>query len=230
MATRPSSDCGTTPAILHPERFEDSLAHESRQRRAASARDQHSQYFGAHVIQPPLARVIGERQASETLHELIGSSRERECAERQARFDKRPLQRAHRREEGNLAVSGAERQKVTYGDRALGGHGIVELAVDRPQDPPVRQFRQESINRIVEPQPAFFDENHRGDGSDRLRHRSQAEERIRLHSRRAIEAKRANGIDVLRTSPTDHRNEAGQLTAINMTEQGFVQPRQPRGR
>jgi hypothetical protein len=195
-----------------------------------SAGDQHTQDLCAHVIQPPLARLMRERQPAEALHELVGRARKRPGAQRQASVDERVLERGPRREERDFAVPRAIRQQVAYGDRARRGHRVVQLAVDGPQDLPVRELRQEGVDGVVEPQRAFLDENHRRHRRDRLRHRGQAKNRIAPHRRRAVERQGADCVDVLGAPAADERDEAGQSTAVHVATQDVVYPRQPRGR
>jgi hypothetical protein len=140
------------------------------------------------------------------------------------------LERAHRRQECHFAVPRSERQKIPQGDRAHRRHRVVELAVDRAQDPTVRELRQPFIDGIVQPEFALLDEDHRGDCSDRLRHRGQAEDRVAPHRCRAVERQPTDRINVLRTPPADERDETRQAATVDVALQDVVQPRQPRGR
>ncbi len=91
-------------AVLHAQRLEDALMHEGRKRHAGNASNENAEDLGAHVIQPALARLMRERQAGETIHEFVGSTRERECAQRQTGFDEGSVKRTHRRQERYFAV------------------------------------------------------------------------------------------------------------------------------
>ena len=73
------------------------------------------------------------------------------------------------------------------------------------------------------------DEDHGGDGRDRLRHRSQAEDRVAPHRRAAVERQRADGVHMLLAAPADERDEARQPAAVHVAAHGVVHPREPRG-
>ena len=99
--------------------------------------DQHAEDLGAHVVQPSLARLMGEREAAQALHELVSCAGERPFAEGQPCLGQRLLEGTSRREEAHLTVARSKCEEVAQRDRALGGHRVVERAVDRPQDPAV---------------------------------------------------------------------------------------------
>ncbi len=58
--------------VAHAERPEQVILHEGPERLARGARDQHAQHLRAGVIEPALAGLIGQRQAADPLHELVG--------------------------------------------------------------------------------------------------------------------------------------------------------------
>jgi hypothetical protein len=59
------------------------------------------------------------------------------------------------------AQAHAHGQKVAQGDRPMREHGVVDRPVEPLQDLAPGQLRQQPIDRLVEPQPAFLHQDHR---------------------------------------------------------------------
>ena len=85
-----------------------------------------------------------------------------------------------------------------------------------------RQLRQDSFDWIVQPEPALLKVNHGADRCDQLGHRGQAEDRIALHRRRAVEPEGADSVDVVDLTPLKMR-----LAGINAQ---LLEADRPRGR
>src|SRR5262249_18050168 len=97
-----------------------------------------------------------QREAAQTLHELVVCAGERPVAQRQARLREGLLEWARGREEDQLTIPRSKCQKVAKGNRALRGHRVLERALDCSQDPSVLEFRQPVVHRVVEPDLAFL--------------------------------------------------------------------------
>jgi len=122
----------------------------------------------------------------------------------------------------------AKGEKVAQRDRALRRHCIVEWAVDAPEDLAVRELRQQRVDRIIEAQLRFLDEDHGGRGSDRFRDRSDAEDRVAPHRVLAAERLDADRIDVRLAAPADERDEAWHPAALDVTGHGLAHAGEPR--
>jgi len=57
--------------ILHPERLEDAFAEEIIQSLAGAACNQHAQHVGTGMVQPGIARLMGQRQSAEAFHPFV---------------------------------------------------------------------------------------------------------------------------------------------------------------
>ena len=113
-----------------------------------------------------------------------------------------------------------ERQQVPERDRPLGGHGVVERAVSPGQHPPRSELGQELVDRVVEPEHALLDQDEGGDGGDRLRHRRDAEDRVRLGPARRLQLRLA--------VPRQQRHHLGRLSALDRPGQQVGHPAEPR--
>ena len=56
---------------MHPERLEDALAQEIRERLVRGAGDEDAEHVGAGVVHPSLAGLVDERQRTEPAHPLV---------------------------------------------------------------------------------------------------------------------------------------------------------------
>ena len=128
----------------------------------------------------------------------------------------------------HFPVARAEGEEVAQRDRAVGGHRIVEGAVDRAQDLAVGQLGQPFVDRIVEPELALLDEDHGADRRDRLGHRGEPEDRVPPHRHIAAEGHRADRLHVLPAAVVDERDEAREHAAVDVASQGRVHAVQPR--
>ena len=98
------------------------------------------------MVHPPLARLVHERQRPEAAHPLIRSRAA--AAGSAARHDLLtrwpPAGSGNRLAGEDEAEAHAQREQVAHGDRPLGGHGVVEAAVDAAAAPGGRPARASS--------------------------------------------------------------------------------------
>ena len=123
-------------------------------------------------------------------------------------FTDQLLNRIRIRHRHHAAEAHAVRQQIANGDRALRRHRVIELRGDGLQHAAIRKFRQPRLDRFVEPQLAFLDQNHRRNGGDGFRDRSDAKDRVALHRRRMVKRQRAERLHMNVVMMTDERNEA----------------------
>ena len=98
----------------------------------------------------------------------------------------------------------------------MGGHRVVEGAVDAAQHPAVGQLGQPPVDGIVQPQLCLLDEDHGGGGRDGLGHRSDAENGVAPHRRGGREVLPADRLHVNFVVPAQQRDHAGHLAAIDI--------------
>ena len=99
------------------------------------------------------------------------------------------LQLARRPSGSDTASGGAmimpkPMRKVSRSRRVIGRlrrHGVVERPVEPLQHPAVGELGQQPIDRLVQPQLALLDQDHRRHRRDRLGHRGDAEDRVAPH-------------------------------------------------
>ncbi len=113
----------------HPERLEDALGEEFRQRLARDARDQHALDVGAGVVEPRLAGLAEHRHLRERREPFV-----RRLSRPEHRQPLEELDHRRQREVGGEAPAGAEGQEVLDRDRARGRHDVVDRALGRPHD------------------------------------------------------------------------------------------------
>ncbi len=167
--------------MLHAQRLEDPLLEEGFEIRAGGPGDQDAQDVRAGVVHPPLARLVHQRQGPQLLDPLVGIMRRRRIEAGDLAIGDRLLDRRGRSgRPHDHAEAHAEGEQVAQGDRAVGGHGVVQRAVDVLEHLAVGQFRQQAVDRLVQPQLALLDQDHRRHGGDRLGHRGDAEDRVPL--------------------------------------------------
>ncbi len=111
--------------------------------------------------------------------------------------------------------------------RFAGSVGVVERPVELFQHPAVGQLGQYRVDRIVQPQLAFLDEDHRRAGGDRLCHRGDAENRVALDRIAAVERFRAERLDMGLTAAADQRDKTGHLPALDEPSHHLPQTAEP---
>ncbi len=109
------------------------------------------------------------------------------------------------------AQAQAEGQQVSEGDRPVGGHGVVQRAVDVLEHLAVGQFGQQAVDRLVPPQLALLDQDHRRHGGDRLGHRGDAEDRVPLERVVLAQVLVPDHVDHRLAAAMDHGDDPGDL-------------------
>ena len=126
---------------------------------------QHAEHLGRRVVEPLLARLVHERQRPEGADppvDVVRHGRPRWAADAlEPERGLGPLDRVAAGWRHHRAEAEPEAEEVLDGDRSAGGHGVVELGVDGPQDPAVGELRHEFVDGLVEAQEARFDQRHR---------------------------------------------------------------------
>ena len=194
--------------------------------------DEHTEHVGADVVQPSLARLVQQWQRPEPAHPLIGLGRPLRL-----RWAVSQPERTHRLEQWLRprcrevhAEPEQERHDVADRDRSVRRDG---LAVDRPswldEHPPVGQFRQQLVDRLVEAQPALLDQEQRADGDDRLGHRGDPEDGVTVDRRRLAAGERAGKSDVEIVAARRQPGDPADVTALDVARHHVAQTLQPRG-
>ncbi len=179
------------------------------------------------MIHPILARLMHERQAAEALHQLVGRVRCEVCRRGDTCVGHRLLDRVLLGVDHHRADTEAKGQKIAQRDRASGRHGVVERTVDALQHLAVRELGQQRVDRIVQPQLRFFDQDHGGRGRDRLDDRRDAENRVAPHRVLAAERLHAERIDVRLAAAADEGHESGHPAALDMAGHRLVHADEP---
>jgi hypothetical protein len=145
--------------IAHAERLEDALGQHGLERLTGNAREQHPQDIGRRVVEPLRAGLIGQRHFSEPLHPSVGIERggighplrlrQRRCGQ----GEQAGPQRRRTPTETHLKT-----QHVMQRDRARRAVHVAGRAVRIAHHVALAELRQPRIDRIVEAQPARFDE------------------------------------------------------------------------
>ena len=149
------------PGVDHPERIEDTLAQELLERLTGGACDQHAEDVRSGVVEPPLTRLVQQRQRGQPADPLVGRRRYL-----RPRWTVAQPEGGHRLDQRLRPRCGEvdpqpelERQHVADGDRTAGGD---RRAVDGPawvdEHATVGQLGQQVLDGVVEPQPALLDE------------------------------------------------------------------------
>ena len=205
-------------------------ARKSSNGRAGGARDQHGEDVEARVIQPPLARLMDQRQAgrSDRISSSGASGGGFGPGSMPASLH-RPLDRPVARRLDDQAEAHAHGQQVAQRDRAVRRHGVVERPVEPRSGPcgrraPASSRSTGSSSREL----AFLDQNHRGCRGDRLGHRGDAEDRIAPHRVAAGDDLHADRIDMHFAAPAHHGDDAGCCAALDTLGQDVVHALEPR--
>ena len=121
-------------------------------------------------------------------------------------------------------VAEPEREQIADGDRAVGRHRVVDLAVERAQHAAVRQLGEQGVDGIVESQPAFLDEQHRRDRGDRLGHGRDPKDRVAAHRPVLAHGVDADRVDVHVARAGHHPHEARMRAVVHVALQHVAQP------
>src|SRR5205823_3592141 len=121
-----------------------------------------------------------------------------------------------------------ERQQIAHDDRPRRRHGIVEGRVDSLQHFAVGQLGQQPIDRVAQPQLAFFDQDHRRRGRDRLGQRRDAEDRVAPHRLATTDRLHADRVDMHLTAPAHQRDQARHFAALDIARHDVAHVAKPR--
>ncbi len=208
--------------VRHAERLEDPLLQEHGQGAPGGPGDQHALDVGAGVVQPGLARLVQQRNPRQRLHPGI---RRRNLVRQHRPLLQLAEQRGHRgqREVGGEPDAGPGGEQVGDGDRAGGGHHVVDPARGRTHHDRRLQFRQPRPDRIVQREPAVLDQHHHGRGRDRLGQRGDPEDRIPDHRRGPLRIGRPGGLDLHPAAAGHQPHRTGHRAAVHVRLQDVAQ-------
>ena len=154
------------------------------ERLAGGARDQHAEHVGAGVVQPLLARLVDQRQRCRAPHPLV--RRRRAGGRRPGASPAPPSPSGSGTCAGDAITAPKPRRNVSRSRSVIGAfrRARYRRAARRSrQHLAVGQLGQPPVHRLVEPEPALLDQDHRRRGGDRLGHRGDAEDRVAPHRR-----------------------------------------------
>jgi hypothetical protein len=83
------------------------------------------------------------------------------------------------------------------------------------------------VHRIVEPEPAFLDQDHGADRRDRLGRRREPEDCVSLHLHVAVEGHGADRLNVLPPALVYQRYQTRRVASFHVTGQAGVHSREP---
>ena len=198
---QPGRLTGPEGSIRHAQRPQDPAAEHLAVRRAGGAGQQHAEDRGAGVVHPPLARLGQQRQRPERgdpgvrvrLHGRVGWPERRQPQFVRGRHNRPRLRRQEHLQA--RAEPECERQQVPGGDRAGRRHGVVQRAAHLPQHLPVRQFREQPVDRLVQPDESLGHQREGGGAGNRFGGRGDPEQRV-PRDRRAADRQPAERLHV----------------------------------
>ena len=121
-------------------------------------------------------------------------------------------------------------EKVADGHLAFWFHQVVDCAVPILQHFHAAQFRNVTRHRVVQLEASLFPQHHRGDAGDRLGHRCNAENGVRLHWHAGFAAQLPKPLEInCLFFPRNQRYDAGQLFLVNVALESVVYPQQTFG-
>ena len=192
--------------IAHLQRVEDALLQERLERHPAHHLHQPRQHFqpGA-VVTEARARIGGQRGAAESLHEI-------------AKIGGRLRIAARGQHRGGIVAGQAGREAGGVGQQLANG----DRAGRRSQRGRFRragghlhrgELGQVARHRIVQTDPAFFQQDQHGHRGNRLGHRIDAKDRILLHGRMPRQVAMAIGAVIHHLAIAHHQRHRSQVTA-----------------
>jgi hypothetical protein len=107
------------------------------------------------------------------------------------------------------------------------GDGVVQRALQAAQHAPLRQFREQQVDRIGERQDAVVHEQHCSRGGDRLGERGDAEDGVAWQRRRVIEGQAPEDLGVDVVAAGQQRHHRRDLAALGRGDETVVHPAQP---
>jgi hypothetical protein len=109
----------------------------------------------------------------------------------------------------------------------MGRRGVVHRPVDPAHHAPVGQLGQEPVDRVVEAQHAFLEQDHGGHRGDRLGHRRDAKDAVVPHREAAPHGHGADDVDMGLAPAAEHRDEAGRRAPLDVARHDLVQAVHP---
>ena len=198
------------------ERLEDALVEESAERCAGHGLDDATRDVRRHAVLPRGAGLVGEGDLREARELLL----RRDALPVDVRLRVELLDARVRREAAVDQARGVTEQIVDL-HRTLRRHrreaGLAGAVGRLDEDVELRELWQIHADRVRQANAALFDEHHRRDGCERLRHRVEAKDGVLRHrsARRGVEL--SNGLEVRDLSlPDDHRDCAGEALRLDL--------------
>ena len=127
-----------------------------------------------------------------------------------------------------LPEAHTEGEQITVRDLPLRGHGIVERPIESLQHLALSQFGEQSVHWLVQPQLAFFHQDHRCNSDDWLGHRGNAEDGVAPHWGAITDRLRPHHINMHLAPPADQRDETRHFTALDIAGHDLVHAAEPR--
>jgi hypothetical protein len=121
-----------------------------------------------------------------------------------------------------------EGEQVAQRDGPVRRDGVVHCGVQGAQHRDAGQFGQQVVDRLVQPEDALLDQDHRCDGGDRLGHRADPEDGVPGHGLVAVDGPAADALDVRLAAPADHRDQAGPGSTLDVSGHDVVHAGEPR--
>src|SRR5215217_4797468 len=113
------------------------------------------------------------------------------------------------------AESWRKGEKIANGDRPVGGNGVVDRPVEALEHLPIGELGKEAIDRLIEAELAFLDQDHRGSGGDWLRHRGDAKDGVARH-RLAIDRSPPDHVNFRLAAPADEGDQSGDRAMLDV--------------
>ena len=187
-------------SIAHAQRHEDALAQEFLERLPGHLFDKSPEHACAFTVSPFLAGIVQQRVAR------------RACTRNAARETEQYFVREP------VAQPGRVREQMAHGDvtgRRPARVGFV-CGVERLEHLRGLERRQIHRDRIVQADVAFLNQHHHSHGSDRLRHRSDAKDRVPRHRYVCADVLLAECAAVQNpVAVGDHRYEPGNVRLLD---------------
>ncbi len=192
--------------IGHPQWAEDVIAEIGLEVLARKRFDDAASPIDAGAVEPLLTRIEEQRACG-------------------IRFARTRLEIAHDRTREVVAESGCVREHMPDSRRSFGGPECVltSLRIEGLEDFQVRELRKVLLGRIVEAEPALFNQLHHGQRGDRLGHRRDAEDGIDGHRAAARGVRHSEGSLVHDAAAIrDHRDHAWNITTCDGIGQHLI--------
>ena len=222
------------PRVGHAERFEDPIAHHRPDRITRRPGQQHPEDLGGGVVEPLRAGLVHERERTERSDpavDVVSAGRPGRAADAvELELGLRPLDRQRVRWGQDRAEPEPGAEEVLHRDRALRGHGVVELGVEGAQHAAVGELGEQVVDGLVQADDPLLDQRHRGDRGDRLGERRDAEDGRPVERGRIVERRRADRLDAHVVAPCDEVGEPGHLARVDVPGHRVVQRRRSVGR